>query len=47
MPTAAAVVHDTIVVERSFAVPPDKVFAAWADAKQRVLWHFLATPAGN
>jgi uncharacterized protein YndB with AHSA1/START domain len=40
MPTAATVVHDTIVVERNFAVPPNKVFAAWADATQRVRWHF-------
>lgn len=38
--TVHAVVHDTLVVERSFPVPPAKVFAAWADAAQRVRWHF-------
>jgi uncharacterized protein YndB with AHSA1/START domain len=34
------VVHDTIVIERTYPVPPAKVFAAWADAKQRRRWHF-------
>lgn len=34
------VVHDTIVVERNYAVAPAKVFAAWADVEQRRRWHF-------
>jgi uncharacterized protein YndB with AHSA1/START domain len=34
------VVHDTIVVERGYAVAPAKVFAAWADVEQRRRWHF-------
>ena len=38
--TLHAVVHDTIVVERRFAVAPEKVFAAWADPAQRARWHF-------
>ncbi len=36
----APVVHDTVVIERHFAVAPPKVFAAWADAEQRARWHF-------
>lgn len=35
-----AVVHDTIVLERSFAVAPATAFDAFADAAQRVRWHF-------
>ncbi len=38
--TSAAVVHHTIVVERQFAVPPARVFDAWADTEQRARWHF-------
>jgi uncharacterized protein YndB with AHSA1/START domain len=38
--TVYAVVHDTIVIERDFRVPPEKVFAAWSDAAQRARWHF-------
>ena len=34
------VVHDTIVIERRYPVPPATVFAAFADASQRVRWHF-------
>lgn len=35
-----AVVHDTVVVERSYPVARARVFAAWADVEQRRLWHF-------
>ncbi len=38
--TRHAVVHNTIVFERRFLVPPEKVYAAWSDAAQRVRWHF-------
>jgi uncharacterized protein YndB with AHSA1/START domain len=32
--------HDTVVLERRFPVRPATVFAAFADAEQRVRWHF-------
>ena len=32
------IVHDTFVVEREFPVPPDRVFAAWADPAVKVAW---------
>jgi len=32
------VVHDTIVIERRFAVTPARVFAAWADPVARDRW---------
>ena len=35
-----AVVHDTVAVERRFAVPPGAVFSAIADVDQRRRWHF-------
>ena len=38
--TFHAVVHDTIVLERRFALAPEKVYAAWSDAAQRARWHF-------
>ena len=34
------VVHDTVVLERSFPVRPATVFAAFADPGQRALWSF-------
>lgn len=40
MPTKRpAVVHDTIVLERNYPVPPATVFAAFSDAAQRARWH--------
>jgi len=33
------VVHDTLVFEREYPFPPATVFAAWADAGQRIRWH--------
>lgn len=38
--TGRSVVHDTLVVERTYPVSASKVFAAWADADQRRRWHF-------
>jgi uncharacterized protein YndB with AHSA1/START domain len=35
-----AVVHDTVVLERSFPVLPATVFSAFADAAQRACWSF-------
>lgn len=35
-----AVVHDTVVLERSFPYPPTTVFAAFAESEQRARWHF-------
>jgi uncharacterized protein YndB with AHSA1/START domain len=40
MPTKPlAVVHDTIVLERSFPFPPATVFEAFSDSAQRQRWH--------
>ncbi|MDB5393353.1 MAG: hypothetical protein JWM91_859 [Rhodospirillales bacterium] len=36
--TACKVVHDTIVIERRFAVSPARVFAAWSDPNARDRW---------
>ena len=36
--TPHSVVHHTTVVERRFDAPPSRVFAAWADAAERVKW---------
>ncbi|HEY0560801.1 MAG: hypothetical protein JWM48_2137 [Mycobacterium sp.] len=36
--TAPSVVHDTFVVERSYPVPPARVFAAFADPAQKARW---------
>ena len=41
---ASPVVHDTVVIERTFPFPATVVFAAWADAGQRARWHF---PGGS
>jgi len=41
--TTHAVIHDTIVLERRYPVSPEKVYAAWSDAAQRVHWHFPGT----
>lgn len=30
--------HATFVIERSYAAPPARVFAAWADAKAKARW---------
>jgi uncharacterized protein YndB with AHSA1/START domain len=38
------VTHDTIVLERTFAAPPARVFAAWADPDSRSQW---AVPSGE
>src|SRR3989337_1527418 len=32
------VVHDTIVTERIYPTPPDRVFAAWSDAATKREW---------
>lgn len=32
------IVHDTFVIEREFPVPPERVFAAWADTAIKVRW---------
>lgn len=41
MPTDyLGVVHDTVVLERTFAFQPAIVFAAFADAAQRACWAF-------
>ena len=37
---SVTVVHDTVVLERSFPVRPATVFAAFADAAQRARWCF-------
>lgn len=37
-PAERTVVHDTIVVERTFNASPARVFAAWADPAARARW---------
>lgn len=39
-PTAepSAAVHDTFVLERAYASPPERVFAAWADPAKKRRW---------
>jgi uncharacterized protein YndB with AHSA1/START domain len=32
------VVHDTIVIERTYGRPPDRVFSAWRDPATKRLW---------
>jgi len=32
------VAHDTFVLERTYPVPPARVFAAWADLEQKRAW---------
>ncbi len=36
--TERSVVHDTFVVERTFAAAPARVFAAWASADAKLSW---------
>ncbi|MDC0720421.1 SRPBCC family protein [Nannocystis bainbridge] len=36
--TPESVVHSTIIVERTYPVPPERVFAAWADPRQKQRW---------
>jgi uncharacterized protein YndB with AHSA1/START domain len=33
-----SVVHSTITIERTYPVAPERVFAAWADPKQKRRW---------
>jgi len=32
------VVHSTITIERTYSAPPERVFAAWSDPKQKRRW---------
>jgi len=36
--TAPALAHDTVRLDRTFAHPPQRLFAAYADATQRARW---------
>jgi uncharacterized protein YndB with AHSA1/START domain len=36
--TVRSVAHETIVIERSLAAPPRRVFAAWANAEAKRSW---------
>ncbi|WP_420347425.1 SRPBCC family protein [Pelagibius sp.] len=36
--TGRRVDHDTFTIERSFAAPPERVFAAWADPSAKRRW---------
>jgi len=40
-----SVQHATFVIEREFAYPPARVFAAWADPKAKVQW--FGGPSGQ
>lgn len=42
-PAERSVVHDTIVIDRTFEAPPGRVFAAWASPAARARW---AVPGG-
>lgn len=33
-----SIVHGTFTLERTYPVPPARVFAAWADPKQKIKW---------
>src|SRR5262245_18694575 len=33
-----SVTHDTMVIERTYPVPPGRVFAAWADPAVKARW---------
>ncbi len=34
-----SVTHSTFIIERSYASPPEKVFAAWSDPVQKRRWY--------
>ena len=34
----SSVTHSTFIIERNYGVPPDQVFAAWADPVQKRRW---------
>ncbi|MEP7178489.1 MAG: SRPBCC family protein [Pseudonocardiales bacterium] len=36
--TAGSVTHGTFAIERSYAAPPQRVFAAWADPEAKRQW---------
>jgi uncharacterized protein YndB with AHSA1/START domain len=38
LPALKAVVHSTFTIERSYPVPPDRVFAAFADPEKKRRW---------
>ena len=40
-----SVAHGTFTIERTFGVPPARVFAAWAEPKAKASW--FAGPAGQ
>jgi uncharacterized protein YndB with AHSA1/START domain len=41
--TLKPVVHGTFAIERTYPVPPARVFAAWADPDTKALW-FVGPP---
>lgn len=38
MTTSRSVLHDTMVLERTYAAAPERVFAAWADPQAKRTW---------